>query len=88
MSLQDLIFREGLSSRDSADEISGRGVGLAAVKAELDRLGGTMQVESRSGAGTCFRFHLPFHTESKTGVHTGVHTGAAGRRSAALEKTS
>jgi chemotaxis protein histidine kinase CheA len=59
MPLEELLFREGLSSRDCADEISGRGVGLAAVKVELDRLGGTMRVETRSGTGTCFRFHLP-----------------------------
>jgi two-component system, chemotaxis family, sensor kinase CheA len=82
MSLEDLMFREGLSSRDSIDEISGRGVGLAAVKAELDRLGGTLRVESKLGAGTRFQFHVPFH------VQTDTQTGAAGRRSASLEMTS
>ncbi len=80
MSLEELMFRQGLSSRDSADEISGRGIGLAAVKAELDRLGGTVQVETKFGAGTCFRFHVPFHAD--------VHTGAAGHRNASLEMTS
>ncbi|HSS12693.1 MAG TPA: ATP-binding protein [Rhizomicrobium sp.] len=69
MPLEELMFRQGLSSRDSADEISGRGVGLAAVKEELDRLGGTVRVETLPGAGTRFHFHLP------------VDTGASGRAS-------
>jgi two-component system chemotaxis sensor kinase CheA len=64
MPLEDLLFREGLSARESADEISGRGVGLAAVKAELDRLGGTAVVESRSQTGTLFRFRLPIRDET------------------------
>src|SRR6185503_17588578 len=34
LALVDLVFREGLSSRDKASDISGRGVGLSAVKAE------------------------------------------------------
>jgi two-component system chemotaxis sensor kinase CheA len=50
-----------LSSRDNADEISGRGIGLAAVKAELDRLGGTACVETRHNTGTLFRFLLPIN---------------------------
>lgn len=58
-SLEDLIFREGLSSRDNASEISGRGIGLAAVKNELKRLGGTVTVESERGVGTRLRFRLP-----------------------------
>jgi len=59
ISLENMMFREGLSSRDSADEISGRGVGLAAVKAELDRLGGSVSVETGQGAGTRLCFHVP-----------------------------
>jgi chemotaxis protein histidine kinase CheA len=63
LSLADLVFREGLSSRGMATDISGRGVGLAAVKAELDRVGGAAVVESRPGTGTRFRFSLPVHSQ-------------------------
>jgi signal transduction histidine kinase len=63
LSLADLVFREGLSSRSEATDISGRGVGLAAVKAELDRLGGAASVESKPGAGTRFQFILPIHQQ-------------------------
>jgi len=66
MSLESLMFREGLSSRDDADEISGRGVGLAAVKAELDRLGGSVWVETGPGAGTRLRFHVPSNPPVKS----------------------
>jgi len=59
ISLENMMFREGLSSRDNADEVSGRGVGLAAVKAELDRLGGSVSVETGQGAGTRLCFHVP-----------------------------
>ena len=58
-SLEDLVFREGLSSREESTDVSGRGVGLAAVKHELDRLGGTVTGTSEIGAGACFRFRLP-----------------------------
>lgn len=59
LSLEDLVFRNGLSSRGGANEISGRGVGLAAVKLELERLGGSVTVESDHSVGTRFHFRLP-----------------------------
>jgi NO-binding membrane sensor protein with MHYT domain/signal transduction histidine kinase len=59
LSLEDLVFREGLSSRDTASEISGRGVGLAVVKAEVDRLGGSITLETKNAVGTAFCFRLP-----------------------------
>jgi two-component system chemotaxis sensor kinase CheA len=62
-SLEELMFREGLSSRSTASEVSGRGIGLAAVKAALDRLGGSVAVETERGAGTRVRFRLPTNPE-------------------------
>ncbi len=63
LSLEDLVFCEGLSSRETASEVSGRGIGLAAVKTELDRLGGTVSVDTDPGAGTRFRFRLPVKSD-------------------------
>lgn len=68
-----LIFIHGLSTsapcevyngmdspQHGADvPLSGRGVGLAAVKAELNRLRGVVAVNSEPGRGTCFDFHIP-----------------------------
>lgn len=64
LSMADLVFREGLSSRGTATEISGRGVGLAAVKGELDRLGGEAIVETEPGSWTQFRFRLPLNADA------------------------
>jgi signal transduction histidine kinase len=63
MSLKDLVFWEGLSSRDAADQVSGRGIGLAAVKTELDRLGGSVTVENGRHSGARFCFQLPIESE-------------------------
>lgn len=59
LSLAELVFIQGLSSREAANDVSGRGVGLAAVKHELDLLGGSVVVESAPGEGTLFRFTIP-----------------------------
>ncbi|ADH85377.1 ATP-binding protein [Desulfurivibrio alkaliphilus] len=55
-----LIFDDQFTTKDQADELSGRGVGLAAVKAETERLGGRIEVTSTPGQGTTFRFRLPY----------------------------
>lgn len=54
-----LILADGFSSADSANELSGRGVGLAAVKQELDKLGGHLEIMSVVGKKTKFAFILP-----------------------------
>ena len=59
LDLGELVFWFGLSSHDEASATSGRGVGLAAVKYELDQLGGKVVVESRVGVGTSFMFRIP-----------------------------
>jgi len=51
----ELLFVDGLSTRESADELAGRGVGLSAVRAELARVGYSISVESTPGAGSLFR---------------------------------
>lgn len=53
-----LIFEDNITTKQSADVISGRGVGLAAVKQELDKLNGKVQITS-SSLGTTFKFILP-----------------------------
>lgn len=55
----DLIFVPGFSSAASVSQVSGRGVGMDAVRAAVGRLGGRVEVESQVGAGTTIRFLLP-----------------------------
>jgi two-component system chemotaxis sensor kinase CheA len=57
--LKQALFADGFSTRDEITDLSGRGVGLAAARAECERLGGKVEVESQLGQGTLFRFRLP-----------------------------
>ncbi|MFZ5945976.1 MAG: [Fe-Fe] hydrogenase large subunit C-terminal domain-containing protein [Bacillota bacterium] len=58
-----LIFVDGFSTNDNVSEVSGRGVGLAALKNELTNLGGYPRVETVLGQGTTFYLYLPLETE-------------------------
>ena len=55
----NLIFHPGLSTADQVTEISGRGVGMDVVKTALDRLKGSVQIESEPGQGTTFYLKVP-----------------------------
>ncbi len=55
----ELLFAPGLTTRAEAGELSGRGVGLDAVRTNIERLHGTVTVESRQGVGTSFVIVLP-----------------------------
>jgi two-component system chemotaxis sensor kinase CheA len=57
--LVDALFSEGVTTRDSVSEISGRGVGLSAVRAACLETGGTIRVWSKPGHGTRFEFSWP-----------------------------
>ena len=56
----DLVFAPGFSTAAEVTSISGRGVGMDAVRASVERLGGRVTLESRAGHGTTVRFTLPF----------------------------
>ncbi|MBP8300604.1 MAG: Hpt domain-containing protein [Planctomycetes bacterium] len=53
------LFADGLSTREVVSQLSGRGVGLAAVKEACEALGGVIEVQSREGQGSKFAFHFP-----------------------------
>jgi len=57
----DLIFLPGLSTADVVDKVSGRGVGLDAVREVVERCGGRIAVESKQGQGTTFQLRLPIN---------------------------
>ncbi|MCQ1535947.1 chemotaxis protein CheA [Methanosarcina sp. KYL-1] len=54
-----LIFTPGFSTKDTATEISGRGVGMDAVKTAVEKLGGKVRVYSKKGEYTKIRIDLP-----------------------------
>ncbi len=54
-----LIFAAGLSTRDEATELSGRGVGMDVVRRSVESLGGRVGVSSEAGRGTTFVLFVP-----------------------------
>jgi len=56
--IQALIFAPGFSTRTAVTEISGRGVGLDVVRANVERLKGNIQVEFTPSKGCLFRITL------------------------------
>jgi two-component system chemotaxis sensor kinase CheA len=62
MSNQDkigLIFAPGFSMAEQVTDISGRGVGMDVVKANINKLKGTVVIESRVGRGTVIQLRFP-----------------------------
>lgn len=60
----DLIFRNGVSSERSVNVHAGRGVGLGAVRQEIEAIGGRITASSVPGKGMTFTLEIPM--EAKT----------------------
>ncbi|TBR21380.1 MAG: hybrid sensor histidine kinase/response regulator [Candidatus Nitrosotenuis sp.] len=57
--ITNLIFTPGFSTSAFVTDVSGRGIGLDVARANVERLKGTIHVESTAGAGCLFRIRLP-----------------------------
>jgi two-component system chemotaxis sensor kinase CheA len=55
----ELVFRPGFTTASEVSQVSGRGVGLDVVHANLAAIGGTVQLDSTPGRGSSFRIRLP-----------------------------
>ena len=64
-----ILFMDGVSSRDSVSDTSGRGVGMAAVYSECTNLGGSINVFSTPNQGTKFSFRFPKENLIKQSEH-------------------
>jgi two-component system chemotaxis sensor kinase CheA len=71
--IADLIFAPGFSTVAQITDVSGRGVGMDAVRAAVERVGGRVNVQSEAQRGATVRLTLPF-----TVMFTRVVTVAAG----------
>ncbi len=58
-SLLDLLMKPGFTTTESVSQISGRGVGLEAVRRELRKIGGALTMQSKPGLGTTFKIRIP-----------------------------
>jgi two-component system chemotaxis sensor kinase CheA len=54
-----LIFVAGFSTAAAVTHVSGRGVGMDVVRSNVEKAGGSVEVESREGFGTTLRMRLP-----------------------------
>lgn len=63
-----LIFQSGVTTSSIITDLSGRGLGLAIVREKVEKLGGTITVETKVGAGTTFRFVLPLTLATFHGI--------------------
>jgi two-component system, chemotaxis family, sensor kinase CheA len=57
--IRSLIFHAGFSTADNVTTISGRGVGMDVVRNNIEKIGGTIAVESQEGKGTTFTIKIP-----------------------------
>lgn len=60
--ITNLIFHPGFSTASAVTSVSGRGVGMDVVRRNIERLGGTIEIETGVGQGTTFRIRLPLTT--------------------------
>jgi len=63
-----LIFQSGVSTSQMITAISGRGLGLAIVREKVEKLGGSVSVESHPNIGTTFSLLLPLTLATFRGI--------------------
>jgi two-component system, chemotaxis family, sensor kinase CheA len=54
-----LLFLPGFSTAQAVTDVSGRGVGMDAVKTKIEALGGTVEIDTKVGVGSKFKIRLP-----------------------------
>ncbi len=62
--LLDLLFTAEFTTKETPDQLSGRGIGLNAVQEELHKINGAVSITTRAEKGTTFEFKIPFQNAS------------------------
>lgn len=57
--LANLVFLPGFSTAERVSNVSGRGIGLDVVRANIEKIGGTVDLHSAAGKGTALHFNIP-----------------------------
>jgi two-component system, chemotaxis family, sensor kinase CheA len=55
----NLIFLPGFSTAEKVSNVSGRGVGMDVVKTNIEKIGGTVDLQSQQGTGTVIKIKIP-----------------------------
>lgn len=66
--LSQFLFQSGFSTKDKVTELSGRGVGLDVVWANVEKIKGRIKIESEKGKGTTFILHFPLSLSTMQGL--------------------
>ncbi|WP_456434306.1 chemotaxis protein CheA, partial [Thermosulfuriphilus sp.] len=72
----NLIFQPGFSTADKVSEVSGRGVGMDVVRTAIEKIGGSVELESHLGQGTKVILKLPL----TLAISKGLEVESAGER--------
>lgn len=59
LEVYDLLFAAGFTTKDQADDLAGRGVGLDVVRTNLSAIRGVVNIDSNLGKGTSFTIRVP-----------------------------
>src|SRR5205823_9228493 len=54
-----LVFLPGFSTAEKVTSVSGRGVGMDVVKTNIEKIGGTVDIQSQPGKGTRLKIKIP-----------------------------
>jgi two-component system chemotaxis sensor kinase CheA len=72
----DLVFEPGLTTKDEATAVSGRGVGMDVVRANIEQIGGRIDLSSKRGQGLTTTIHVPLTLS----IISAIVVGAGGQR--------
>jgi len=70
--LAALVFQPGISTAESISELSGRGVGMDAVRVTIESLGGQVEIATRRGCGTTTTMVVPITAAVQRVILLGV----------------
>jgi two-component system chemotaxis sensor kinase CheA len=68
----DLIFEPGVSTKNEVTAISGRGVGMDVVRANIEQIGGRIELRNRPGRGLTIAIHVPLTLSIISTIVVGV----------------
>lgn len=66
--LQQFIFMSGFTTKETASELSGRGVGLDIVRSIIEKIKGKLHLKSEEGVGTTIELSLPLSLATQQGL--------------------
>ncbi|TPG43088.1 chemotaxis protein CheA [Sphingomonas koreensis] len=68
----DLVFEPGLTTKDEVTAVSGRGVGMDVVRANIEQIGGRIELSSVAGKGLRTTIHVPLTLSIISAIVIGV----------------